>query len=94
MCFERLVAALTVSGDGAGEGPAWTTFAGGVQGLRFRVGDKFAVEYVNELSVPTLVHAHGLTPPQGLDGVPFVDAPPIPPGRSVSYSGLPLPMWI
>lgn len=68
-----------------GEGPAWVEFQGGVHGLRFVVGENFEVEYVNRLQEPTIIHAHGLTPPQGLDGVPYVDAPPIEPGRSVVY---------
>ena len=54
-------------------------------GLRFVVGEEFKVEYINELPEPTLIHAHGLTPPHGLDGVPFVDAPPIEPGRAAVY---------
>eukprot|EP00040_Diaphanoeca_grandis_P030144 m.177718 g.177718 ORF g.177718 m.177718 type:complete len:567 (+) comp31907_c0_seq1:160-1860(+) len=68
-----------------GEGPHWVQFAGGVSGLRFKVGDEFAVQYINNLEEPTIIHAHGLTPPHGLDGVPFVDAPPIPPGRTAVY---------
>jgi FtsP/CotA-like multicopper oxidase with cupredoxin domain len=32
-----------------------------------------AARYINELEVETLIHAHGLTPPQELDGVPYVD---------------------
>ena len=40
-----------------------------VAGLRFTVGSDFAVQYINELPEPTLIHAHGLTPPHGLDGV-------------------------
>ena len=68
-----------------GEGPAWVEFSGGVAGLRLEVGGEFAVQYVNELDEPTIIHAHGLTPPQGMDGVPFVDAPPIEPGRTAVY---------
>ena len=40
-----------------------------VAGLRFTVGSDFAVQYINELPEPTLIHTHGLTPPHGLDGV-------------------------
>eukprot|EP00729_Bicosta_minor_P015736 gene15736-31153_t len=68
-----------------GEGPSWVRFDGGVEGLRFKVGQDFAVQYINELPEPTLVHAHGMTPPHGLDGVPFIDAPPINPGRTALY---------
>jgi hypothetical protein len=68
-----------------GDGPNWVEFAGGVHGLRYTVGQQFAVQYINELRVPTSIHAHGLTPPHALDGVPFVDAPPIEPGRTAVF---------
>lgn len=58
---------------------------GGVQGLRMRVGDRFRVRVENELEGPSLVHWHGMTPPWRQDGVPFISAPPIPPGGSADY---------
>ncbi|ARN82716.1 hypothetical protein B1812_18290 [Methylocystis bryophila] len=39
----------------------------------------------NELSEPSLVHWHGMTPPWREDGAPFVSAPPIPPGGKADY---------
>lgn len=71
-----------------GEGPAWGPLGGGVDGLRFdaSVGEQFEVQWVNELTEPALIHAHGQTPPQGLDGVPYVDAPPLEANRSVTYT--------
>eukprot|EP00036_Acanthoecidae_sp_10tr_P008778 CAMPEP_0182928576 /NCGR_PEP_ID=MMETSP0105_2-20130417/15657_1 /TAXON_ID=81532 ORGANISM="Acanthoeca-like sp., Strain 10tr" /NCGR_SAMPLE_ID=MMETSP0105_2 /ASSEMBLY_ACC=CAM_ASM_000205 /LENGTH=544 /DNA_ID=CAMNT_0025066581 /DNA_START=45 /DNA_END=1679 /DNA_ORIENTATION=- len=68
-----------------GHGPAWTRFEGEVWGLRFKAGEEFAVEYVNQLDEPSAIHGHGMIPPYTLDGVPFVDAPPIEAGRSALY---------
>ena len=45
----------------------------------------FHVEVVNQLPVPTSIHWHGLTLPNGMDGVPFVTQDPIPPGGSHFY---------
>ena len=39
------------------------------------------LELINQLSVPTTVHWHGLILPNAMDGVPFVTQPPIPPGN-------------
>jgi FtsP/CotA-like multicopper oxidase with cupredoxin domain len=58
---------------------------GGVEGLTTQVGDRFRVRVENELNEPSLVHWHGMTPPWRQDGVPFVSAPPIPPGGSADY---------
>jgi FtsP/CotA-like multicopper oxidase with cupredoxin domain len=40
---------------------------------------------VNQLSVPTSIHWHGLILPNLMDGVPFVTQDPIPPGASRRY---------
>src|SRR6266576_6537268 len=45
----------------------------------------FHVEVVNQLSVPTSIHWHGLILPNLMDGVPFVTQDPIPPGTSRRY---------
>jgi FtsP/CotA-like multicopper oxidase with cupredoxin domain len=58
---------------------------GSVQGLTLQVGDRFRVRVENELNEPSLVHWHGMTPPWRQDGVPFVSAPPIPPGGKADY---------
>jgi len=58
---------------------------GGVQGITTQVGDRFRVRVENELNEPSLIHWHGMTPPWRQDGVPFVSAPPIPPGGSADY---------
>lgn len=46
------------------------------------------LELINQLSVPTTVHWHGLILPNAMDGVPFVTQPPIPPGlrQRIYYS--------
>ncbi|KNC53643.1 multicopper oxidase [Thecamonas trahens ATCC 50062] len=50
----------------------------------------FSVLYVNELEAnETTVHIHGQTPPQNLDGVPYLSALPIRPKRS-QYVAYPL----
>lgn len=57
----------------------------GTWGLTLDQGDRFDVRLENRLEVPTLVHWHGLNPPWRQDGVPFISAPPLPPGRAASY---------
>ena len=47
--------------------------------------DGFHVEVVNQLSVPTSIHWHGLILPNLMDGVPFVTQDPISPGGSCRY---------
>src|SRR6266576_3485428 len=65
------VAALTQSNGEHGYSPEKTT--------------GFHVEVVNQLSVPTSIHWHGLILPNLMDGVPFVTQDPIPPGGSRRY---------
>mgnify|MGYP003643111942 CR=1 FL=1 len=57
----------------------------GTRGLYARQGDRFAVDLVNRLDEPTLVHWHGLTPPWQQDGVPEVTQPAIPAGERFAY---------
>jgi FtsP/CotA-like multicopper oxidase with cupredoxin domain len=52
---------------------------------RFTAGDAFRVRLENDLTEPTLVHWHGLTPPWRQDGVPDVTQPPIAAGDSYDY---------
>lgn len=49
------------------------------------VGERFFVEVVNELDSESLIHWHGLTPPNVFDGVPTLPGPPIAPGKSAVY---------
>ncbi len=57
----------------------------GTHGLTAAAGGAFRVDLTNRLGEPTLVHWHGLTPPQGQDGVPVLQQPELAPGASYSY---------
>jgi FtsP/CotA-like multicopper oxidase with cupredoxin domain len=58
----------------------------GGRGLIVEPGEKFNVTLTNELSEPTLVHWHGLTPPWPMDGVPDNPAPMLMPGETRAYA--------
>ena len=49
----------------------------GARGVTIGPAEPFNVALTNELSEPTLIHWHGLTPPWPMDGVPDKPAPPI-----------------
>lgn len=68
----------------AAEHPYWRE-SNNIGGLWLPAGADFDVVYQNELlpPQPSIIHAHGLTPPQGLDGVPYVSALPLPAGQSI-----------
>ena len=57
----------------------------GKSGLSFDSGDRFKVQLRNRLTQPTLVHWHGLTPPNADDGVPGLTQAPLAPGASYVY---------
>src|SRR4051812_22052985 len=57
----------------------------GALGLTLDEGDDFDVRLENELAVPSGLHWHGMIPPWRQDGVPFISAPPVAPGRSAAY---------
>ena len=57
----------------------------GTHGLTAEAGSNFRVELTNRLGEPTLVHWHGLTPPQGQDGVPVLQQPELAPGATYGY---------
>ena len=58
------------------------TQSNGEQGYSPEKAKGFHVQVVNQLSVPTSIHWHGLILPNLMDGVPFVTQDPIPPGGS------------
>jgi FtsP/CotA-like multicopper oxidase with cupredoxin domain len=62
-------------------------FNGTVPGPEIRVnqGDKIRVIVHNDMSQPTIVHFHGLTVPNDMDGVPFITQDPIMPGGFFTY---------
>lgn len=71
------------------QGPATEVWAynGQVPGplLRFRQGERLRIEVENGLGEATTVHWHGLRPPVGMDGVPYLSQPPIEPGGRFLY---------
>jgi FtsP/CotA-like multicopper oxidase with cupredoxin domain len=57
----------------------------GAWGLTFDEGDTFDVRLVNGLKVTSGLHWHGLNPPWRQDGVPYISAPPLLPGKQADY---------
>jgi FtsP/CotA-like multicopper oxidase with cupredoxin domain len=55
-------------------------------GLTIDEGETFDVRLENNLDVLSGLHWHGLNPPWRQDGVPYISAPPIAPGKSVDYN--------
>lgn len=62
-------------------------FNGTVPGPEIRVarGDKVRIVLRNEMSQPTVLHFHGVTVPNDMDGVPFITQDPIMPGGFFTY---------
>jgi len=46
-------------------------------------GNRYRALYVNGLEEPISIHAHGLSPPNALDGVPYIGTSPLPSKSSV-----------
>ncbi len=57
----------------------------GKQGLTFNAGDDFDVSLENRLAEPTMIHWHGLTPPNEFDGVPDMPMPLLKAGEVRAY---------
>jgi FtsP/CotA-like multicopper oxidase with cupredoxin domain len=62
-------------------------FNGTVPGPEIRVspGDKVRIIVRNEMSQPTTLHLHGVTLPNGMDGVPYITQDPILTGGFFTY---------
>lgn len=62
-------------------------FNGQVPGPEIRVnpGDRVRIIVRNEMTQPTTMHLHGVTVPNGMDGVPFITQDPIMPGGFFTY---------
>ncbi|MDF1587436.1 multicopper oxidase family protein [Marinimicrococcus flavescens] len=69
-----------------GETDAWC-YNGGVPGpeIRLRQGERVRIVLENGLGEETTVHWHGLRVPHGMDGVPHLTQPPVPPGGRFVY---------
>ena len=53
--------------------------------LRFQQGDRVRIVLKNGMTQPTVMHFHGLTVPNAMDGVPFITQDPILPGSFFTY---------
>jgi FtsP/CotA-like multicopper oxidase with cupredoxin domain len=53
--------------------------------IRVRQGDHVLIIVHNEMTQPTIMHFHGLTVPNDMDGVPFITQDPIPSGGFFVY---------
>ena len=62
-------------------------FNGQVPGpeIRVRQGDHVRIVLQNQMDQPTVLHFHGMTVPNDMDGVPYVTQPPIMPGQYWTY---------
>jgi len=62
-------------------------FNGTVPGpeIQVRQGDRVRFVFRNLMDQPTIVHFHGMTVPNAMDGVPFVTAKPAMPGHYLTY---------
>jgi FtsP/CotA-like multicopper oxidase with cupredoxin domain len=63
------------------------TYNGAVPGpqIEVRRGDKIRIVLENQLPQPTVIHFHGMTVPNGMDGVPYITQDPVMPGGSFQY---------
>jgi FtsP/CotA-like multicopper oxidase with cupredoxin domain len=53
--------------------------------IRVSYGDKVRILLQNQMSQPTVLHLHGMTVPNAMDGVPYITQDPIMPGGYFSY---------
>lgn len=53
--------------------------------LKAKVGDTLRVEVTNNLDIDTSIHWHGVLVPNNMDGVPYVNSPPIKAGETFTY---------
>ena len=53
--------------------------------LRFTEGDEVVIHLTNNLDEPGSIHWHGLLVPYKMDGVPWVNMPPVMPGETFQY---------
>ncbi len=53
--------------------------------LKATVGDTLRVDVINNLDLDTSIHWHGVLVPNNMDGVPYVNSPPIKAGQTFTY---------
>ena len=53
--------------------------------IKAKVGDTLRVEVTNNLDIDTSIHWHGVLVPNNMDGVPYVNTPPIKPSKTFTY---------
>lgn len=53
--------------------------------LHVTYGDKVRIVVTNQMDQPTIMHFHGLTVPNAMDGVPYITQDPILPGSFFTY---------
>ncbi len=53
--------------------------------ISVRYGDHIRIVVENQLDQPTVVHFHGMTVPNAMDGVPYITQDPIMPGQVWTY---------
>ncbi len=63
------------------------TYNGAVPGPQIQVhrGDRIRIVLENGLPQPTVIHFHGMTVPNAMDGVPYITQDPVMPGGSFQY---------
>lgn len=53
--------------------------------IKAKIGDILKIEVNNHLDKETSIHWHGVLVPNRMDGVPYINTPPIKPGQSFTY---------
>jgi FtsP/CotA-like multicopper oxidase with cupredoxin domain len=53
--------------------------------LRVQPGDRVRIVLRNNIDQPTVLHLHGITLPNAMDGVPYVTQEPVMPGEAFTY---------
>jgi FtsP/CotA-like multicopper oxidase with cupredoxin domain len=54
--------------------------------LQVSLGDRVRIVLQNQLDQPTVLHLHGMTLPNRVDGVPYITQDPVMPGSSYGYT--------